>query len=336
MRAPWIKIASILAGIFAALAPALWAGQDWVALKAVRVAEAGSFQASLGVAHSVQESWALGNRFAFLRDADGIYKLQRRVDLQMDLAWQWNQAWGLKLGLPYELMEFSPYPPVGAVPNFRLDDPGLRRTDGLGDVSLDLRRAWGPEPGSEGFSSALWFNVAAPTGIGPFEASTTLAATGEGRWQLQPGLVLSFKRGAWAWLMQASAPVQLGRESTVSSRAVVGFGEDGPQFTPGGNVWLGPRYGAQGAVGLSWDWYAEEGSRHSLGIELSARHRGPLDLGGVLTPDTEQDQAGFIPQLQSHFGRFHALAAWNLPLLYGNNVAASYDGGSYLRVDYGF
>jgi hypothetical protein len=61
-----------------------------------------------------------------------------------------------------------------------------------------------------------------------------------------------------------------------------------------------------------------------------------LDQGGVLTPDTEQSQVGFIPQLQSHFGRFHALAAWSLPLLYGNNVPAAYDGGSHLRVDYEF
>src|SRR6185503_10342607 len=127
-----------------------------------------------------------------MREADGIYKLQRQVSLQLDLAWQLNQAWGLKLGLPYQLAEFSPYLPSNVVGNFSLNDPALRRTDSLGDISLDLRRAWGPEPGAQGGSGALWLTVVAPSGIGPFEAPSTMAATGEGRWQVQPGFVLSY------------------------------------------------------------------------------------------------------------------------------------------------
>jgi hypothetical protein len=305
-------------------------------LKAVRVATPGSLQASLGVVHSVHESWALGDRFAYLRDADGLYKEQRRVGLQLDLAWQWDPAWGLKLGLPYELAEFSPIAPEGFVNNFSLNEPSLRRTDSLGDLSLDLRRAWGPEADQAGLSGALWLSLVAPTGIGPYEAPSTMAATGEGRWQVQPGFVLGYKRGSLAGILQASAPLQLGREASLSSAVALGFGANGPQLAPSGNVWLGPRYGAQGGLGLAWDWYAEGRDRHSLGLEFRAWQRSPLDMGGVLTPDTEQYEAGFIPQLQSHFGRFHALAAWSLPLLLGNNVAASHDGGSYLRMDYEF
>lgn len=326
-----------IALIFGAFAPApLAAGQDWVALRSVRVAQPGQGQVSFGLAHSVQQSWALGDRFAFLRESNGDFKIQRRVDAQLDLAWQPSAAWGLKLGLPYHWVELSPYPVAGSSPSYRLDDASVRRTDSLGDLSLEARRAWGPDAGQAGASGALWLSVVAPTGIGPFEAQHPMAATGEGRWQIAPGLVVGASSGTWSVFAQAGAPVQMGRESSVSSEAVLGYGTDGPRLPAGGNVWLGPRYGVQGSLGLAWDWLSDEDMRQTLALEFQGWQRSPLDQGGVLTPDTEQSALGFVPQLHAHYGRFHAVAGWSLPYNYANNIASPDYGGSHLRVDYGF
>jgi hypothetical protein len=331
-----LKFAPLLPAFVLLFAVPLAAGTDWVALKSPRVAPPKGYQLSLGVAHSVLESWALGDHFAYLRETDGIYKQQRRVDLDLDFGWQWNQDWGLKLNLPYVLTEFSPFPPPGTIQDFQLNDPTLRRTDSVGDLSLELRRAWGPEADVAGLAAGVFLGVAAPTGIGPFEASSTMAATGQGRWGFQPGFLLSYRLSDWTFAMQGSGLLQLGRESTLSSAASLGFNDAGPLLAPGGNAWLGPRYGVQGAAGLAWEWYAGTDGRHSVALEFSASQRSPLDVGGQGIPDTEEVQGGFIPQLQSQIGRFHALAAWSLPLLIGNNVLSSFDGGSHLRVDYEF
>ncbi len=68
-------------------------------LKSGRVAVPGAFQVSLGVTQGAYETWALGQNYvSYLLDTDGIYKIQRQmVGIEMDLAWQINRAWGLKL-----------------------------------------------------------------------------------------------------------------------------------------------------------------------------------------------------------------------------------------------
>jgi hypothetical protein len=323
--------------VIAALSLPLWGGQDWVDIKATRVAEPGAFQTSLGLYYSVQDVWALGDRYVYLVEANGDYKLQRLTDLEWDLGWQLNPAWGLKLSVPYNFSEVSDYPLDGVIPYYRLNDATLRRADGLGDVSLELRRAWGPEPGHDGWARGLWLGLTAPTGLGPFEAPHTLAATGEGRWQGQGGFVVGWTRGSFNLIVQGSARAQLGRDADVSTMADLGYGANGPNVPQtGGPEWLGPRFGGDEALALGWDWYVEGDTRQTIGLELRGSQLSALDQGGALTPDTQASSLGILPQLQASFGAFHVLAAWEAPILYGNNVAASYDGGSHLRVDYGF
>lgn len=316
--------------------PVARAGQDWAYLKSARVAEPGHAQLSLGLIHSVQQTWAQGQSFSFMRDSVGSFRLQRSIKTRLDLGWQASDAWGLKLGVPYNFAEFSPFTPAGAAPSYRLNDPDVRRADSLGDLSLEWRRAWGVEESVPGSALALLFTVTGPSGLGPFESPHPMAATGEGRWQVEPGFVLSAFNGTLSLVAQVSAPIQAGRETTLSSEAALGFGPNAPLQAPGGNVWLGPRYGVNAGLGFGWQWYAAEDSRQVIAIELQGWQRSPLDLGGTLTPDTEQMGLRSIPQLQADFGRFHALASWELPFIYANNEAASDFGASHLRVDYGF
>ncbi len=335
MRTIPAQFAYILTLLFALVPSPAAAGQDWVDLRAVRVAQPGGFQASLGVSHAVEETWALGDRSVLINDIDGSTKVGRQVDLRFALAWQWDRAWGLKVELPYVLAELSPYPAEGTAPTYRLTDPLVRRTDGLGDASVEIRRAWGPEPGQAGIAGALWMGVMAPTGIGPFEAPHPLAATGEGRWQLQPGFVLGLQGRGLTVMLQSGLLLQGGREAAVSRLAPVAYGVDGPTFIPGGDTWLGPRYGVNASLGLGWDWYADDDSRQTLACEILGWQHSPLDVGGTQVPDTEQVWVGMIPELQSHFGRFHVLAGWSLGL-YANNLAFAYYGVPQIRVDYGF
>lgn len=312
----------------------LSAGQDWAHLRAIRVAESGHFQSSLSLQHSVQTSWAQGDHFAYFREANGDYRLQRVITATLDLGWQWAPDWGAKLSVPYALTEVSSYPPYSY--NYSLADSAVHRADGVGDIRLELRRAWGVEPGVSGPSAGLWLGVLGPSGLGPFEAPHPLAATGEGRWQIEPGLVIGASNGVLSVVAQVGAPVQLGREANLVSEAAIGFGPNGPQMPAPGRVYLGARTGVEGGLGAAWLWHDAEDSRQTIAVECQAWQRSALDIDGVLQRDTENVGLRFVPQLHADFGRFKAMAAWELPFLYANNEAASDFGGSHLRVDYGF
>lgn len=311
----------------------LAAGQDWAHLRAVRVAETGQVEASLGIQHSVQTSWAQGDHFAYFREVNGDYRLQSVIAAELDLGWQLSQAWALKLAVPYVLTEVSAFPPTSF--NYSLGDGSVHRADGLGDIQLELRRGWGAEPGVAGASAGLWLSLLGPSGLGPFEAPHPLAATGAGRWQVEPGLVAGASNGVLSVVAQVGVPVQLGRESQVPAEAALSYGPSGPLLPPAGAAWLGPRTGVEGGLGLAWLWHDAEDSRQTLAVEVQAWQRSPLDIGGVLQPDTENIGVRCVPQLHADFGRFKALAAWELPFLYANNEAASDFGAAHLRVDYG-
>ena len=331
-----LKIAalSLLLGLSLPLSPPLFAGQDWAHLRAVRVADSGHVEASLGVQHSVQTSWAEGDHFAYFREVNGDYRLQRVITAEVDLGWQWSPAWGAKLAVPYALTEVSSYPPYSY--NYSLADSTVHRNDGVGDIQLELRRAWGVEPGLAGASAGSWLGVVGPSGLGPFEASHPLAATGMGRWQIEPGFVVGTSNGVLSVVAQVGAPLQLGREARIANEAALGYGPNGPLLPAPGAVWLGTRTGVEGGVGLAWLWYNAEDSRQTIAVECQAWQRSALDIDGVLQPDTENVGLRFVPQLHADFGRFKAMAAWELPFLYANNEAASDFGASHLRVDYGF
>ncbi len=161
-------------------------------------------------------------------------------------------------------------------------------------------------------------------------------ATGDGRWQLQPGFDIGTALGAWNLTLQAGAPLQFGKPAVLSSQAALSFGANGANNPAGGPGWLGPRYGVQSDLALGWDWYVDTDVRQTVGLELQAWHLSPLDQDGALTPDTEESGVALVPQLHAQYGRFHVLAGWTLPYLYAYNLALSDYGASHLRVDYGF
>jgi hypothetical protein len=312
----------------AALAPALPA-QDWAGLKAPQAAEPGARALGVSVDYGSFQRWALPGGNAALLDVDGLVKQQQRIEVGLELDWQWNDRWGCRLALPYRFAEFSRLPPEGFVYNFRLDDPNLRRAENTGDLSLDLRRAWGPWLGAA-------LEITAPTGLGPFEAPHPMVATGEGRWQFEPRFIAGAETGEHQFWLQAGFPVQAGREANLSSQAPLGFEAAGPQTPSGGGAWLGPRYGAHGVAGWAWIWYRDKDSRHALALEADAWLRGAWNVGGNDLPGTQQQSLVLVPQLMSDFGRFKALAAWTSPVLASQNVPVSTYGTTHLRVLYGF
>jgi hypothetical protein len=137
MRLRTLKFAAL--SLLLGQAPPLCAGQDWAHLRAVRVAESGHFQSSLSLQHSVQTSWAQGDHFAFFREANGDYRLQRVITATLDLGWQWDGSWGSKLSVPYALTEVSSFPPYSY--NYSLADSAVHRADGVGDIQLEALSA---------------------------------------------------------------------------------------------------------------------------------------------------------------------------------------------------
>lgn len=311
--------------------PAL-ASDDWLALALPRPLAA-SFELSLGLHQAQRELWAMQDAWPQMQDQDGI-KVQRFLAGAVSLRLQCSPSLSIGGALPGSFSELAVW--TGGISYPRLDDPGVDRSQGLGDVSVYLRQDWGaPQGWALGWGLAL----TAPSGLGPYEAPQPLAATGEGRWQGSLRTVAGGSWGAWQAWADAELNYQAGKDSVLSTAAPLRYDAKGPVFAPAGlsgPVYLDPRWGARAVLGLGWDWFKDDASRHSVNVSAIARQRAPLSLNGRAIDGTEEVIVSLQPELQGRFGAFEALAGWDAPPLWAQGLSVAYWGELQFRVNYGF
>jgi hypothetical protein len=241
--------------------------------------------------------------------------------------------------VPLVLVEVSAED-VAAGTSYPPNSPDALRGGGLGDIRLGLRGPWlGRSPGLQlGWSLTL----IAPTGLGPFDSTTPLAATGDGRWQLQPGLVFGGggEGDLEAWV-QAQGRWQFGRNALVPSLAPLGYtGDitDSTYITPrtSGAVWLDPRWGGDAAVGLGWIWYRDAGQRQVLAVEGLGHWLSPWVIDGIDQGLGDECSVQVEPELQAHFGTFTVVGGWRSAVLYGLGVPDASWGQLIFNAAYAF
>lgn len=310
----------------------LAASDDWLSLAVPRPL-AVPWELSLGLDQAQRELWGQGASAPQMQDSDGI-KVQRVLAGWLDLRWQAGHSLSLGLHVPASFDELAVW--TGGIAYPRLDDPGIARVQGLGDVSVSLRQDRGAP---QGWALGWGLRLTAPTGLGPYESPQPLASTGEGRWQGRLRASAGGTWGAWQAFVDAQLSYQAGREAVLSPAAPLRYDEQGPVFAPpglSGAVYLGPRWGARAALGVGWDWYHDDNARHSVALSAVAWQRAPLSLDGQAIAGTEEVLLTLQPELQARFGAFEALVGWQASPLWAQGLSLAYWGELHFRLDYGF
>jgi hypothetical protein len=263
----------------------------------------------------------------------------KSLDMELELR---GRAWRsliVEADVPLVLVEVSA-DNVAPGTSYPPDSPYALRGGGLGDIRLGLRGPWlGTRSGPQlGWS----LSMVAPTGQGPLDSTTPLAATGEGRWQALPGLVFGGGQDGdvEAW-MQVQGRWQFGREAWVSSQAPLGYIGDKTNSTPlfprsSGAVWLNPRLGGDAAAGLGWNWYRDADQHHTLAVELLGHWLSPWVMDGVDQGLGDECSVQVEPELQAHFGAFTAVGGWRSAVLYGLGVPDASWGQLIFNASYAF
>jgi hypothetical protein len=282
----------------------------------------------LAVHQAQQETWGLGEAFAWLRDSDGIAKRRRVVESEWRIRRQMGGA-SLCLAVPVALLELEPFSVAPSYP--RLDDAWTRWGAGLGDLRLGLR--W--DAAGRAWDALLHGELSAPSGEGPFQAAQPLVATGSGRWALHAGGGAGLHAGAWQLRAAVRASLQLGRAEDVKPATPLAYDGDGPVYAPlSGPLWLNERWGADAALGLGWDWFVDADSRHSLTLSLLAVQTGPLRMEGREVAGSAAQGLALQPELHARYGDFAALGAWRSAWLWARGLPAADFGELFLRLDY--
>lgn len=307
--------------------PPLAASDDWLA-QPVPHPLARAYELGLGVQQVQRETWAHENGHVLLQESDG-QKVQRVLSGSLDLRWQAGAHDSLEASFPLVFTEMAVW--FGALTTPRLGDPSVERSQGLGDIEV----GWRHDRGSWG----LGLSLIGPSGLGPWDAPHPLAATGEGRWQGKLRVSAGLSGRSVSSFVSVTGFLQGGREAELSPVAPLLYDAGGVRFLPPaatGNVYLDPRWGAEGAWGLAWDWYRGDDSRHSLALSVAGRHLGPLGVGGRVIDDTAAARVWLQPELQARFGAFEALAAWQSPALLDDNLAVPYWGELHFKLSHAF
>lgn len=308
------------------------ASDDWLAQPWPRPL-ASKAELSLSLRQSQRETWAHQAGHPKLVEG-GWQKVQRSIIGSLGLRWQATPSGSLVLGVPGVFNEMAVWNGVEGWP--RVNDPGVQRSQGLGDLSLEWRQDRALD---QGHAWGWSFGVVAPTGLGPWEAPHPMAGTGEGRWQALLRLTAGSDGPGWSFLSSAKAVYHAGKEAELSAAAPVSYDAAGARYLPAastGAAYLDPRWGAEGAVGVGWHWYRSEDALHSLNLSLCASHLGPLSVGGRAVDETASLLVWVQPELQARFGELNALAGWQCPALLDDNLAVPFWGELILRVEHAF
>jgi hypothetical protein len=324
------------------------AQDDWLNLQVPDPMPGHRFEVAGQILSGESENWANGLNNKPADDIDlvvpnggtptvSVKSLAMEVELR-------GRVWRkliVEADVPLVLVEVSAADAVQGT-SYPPNSPQALRGGGLGDIRLGLRGPWlGSNPGLQlGWS----LGMIAPTGLGPFDSITPLAATGDGRWQVQPGLVVGGGGDgdleAWA---QLQGRWQFGREAWVSSQAPLAYQGTIQKSFPiyarsSGSVWLDPRWGADAALGLGWNWYRDADQRHTLAVELLGHWLSDWVIDGV-DQDLQKGNECSVqvqPELQAHFGTFTVVGGWRSPVAYGLGVLNTAWGQLIFNASYAF
>jgi hypothetical protein len=270
-------------------------------------------------------------------DADGGVKVQDLLAINARLDWRLEPRLVLEADVPVVFSEFAP-DTGSTVEYYNLNTPAVEESQGLGDVRLGLRGAL--KDASDGFNAGWSLALVAPTGLSPFSAPQTLAATGDGRWQALPGFVLGGLSGPWEGWFQAVGRLQFGQQVESSSQAYLdwtwGPAAGGNVSLPDGGSWLAPRYGADCVAGLAWIWYRDDTSRMGLGLEATAHWLSPFTAAGVSLGLQSEQYYVLTPELQARYGRFSAIVGWQAEYIYAVEEPFSIYGDIIFDIAYAF
>lgn len=330
---PRLKPIALLALLAALSAAQLAAAGDWFNWRAPRPLRPGQFELGLELSEVERAAWADGARAWTLPDADGLAKSQKQARLNLGLLWQASPQLSLELRAPLLFSEFSPSSSE-TVATYALDDPALRRSQGLGDLELGLRRAF--TPAGAALSAAWTLGLIAPLGLGPLESPQTLAATGEGRWQILPGLSCAYAAADWDAFVGLSGRVQIGRQASSSSQAYLAWGPQGGLSLGAGALWLAPRYGAEFSGGAAWHWFRGASSSSALACELLLHWLSPWATAAGAGPFGPEFSLVLQPELKAEYGSFGALLGWQARPLWAGQVPLALDGQFRFQLAYAF
>jgi hypothetical protein len=335
---PWIspRTSLLIMGLFLALglawpAPAS-ADNDWLGIEVPQPMNDGRFDVNVKLIQTENQTWEDGADFHDLLDSNYNIDIQDLITLDTRLDWRVEPRLALELDVPTVFSEQSQY--TGVVEYYSVDTPGVEESQGLGDVRLGLRGAL--RDAVQGFNAGWNLSLVAPTGLAPWDAPSSLAGTGDGRWQVLPGFVAGGQSENWEGWFQAVGRLQFGQQIESSSADYVSWNEFGGVSLPQGGIWLGPRYGGDSVAGLAWIWYRDADSRMGLAVEAKAHWLSPwtttagsLDLPG-------EEYFVLTPELQARYGPFSAVAGWQARYIWAVEEPAAEYGAVIFDVAFTF
>jgi hypothetical protein len=309
---------ALIIGLFLAAALA-WpsparADNDWLGIEVPQPINDGKFAVNVRVEQTENKWWQDGSYFATndtddLTDANDNQDIQDVSTIDTRLDWRVEPRLVLELDVPTVFSEFSPVAePPGTVEYYSVNTPGVEESQGVGDMRLGLRGAL--RNTVEGFNAGWNLSCVAPTGLSPWSAPESMAATGAGRWQVLPGFVLGGQSENFEAWFQALGRIQLGQQAESSSADYISYGPQGGISLPQGGIWLGPRYGGDLVAGLAWIWYRDTDTRIALAVEAQGHWLSPWNVGGQDLSLPAESSFDLMPELQAHYGRFGATAGW--------------------------
>ncbi len=273
-------------------------------------------------------AWIDSNKVPhYMLDLDGLTKSVKGFQFELMSQWRLSPALALEAALPYQYKEFS----QGL--SYRLDDPTVRRGDGVGDLRLGARHAWIQ---GRAFRLGARAGVVVPTGLSPFASQHGLMGAGGGSFQFEAGLAAEGRLSeAFELWLGASGFADLGAGADIAPGAFKGMdGAGGIATFAGGREFVRRQPGASAVAGLGYEWHRDEQAAHWIGFEAAWRMEGELEVAGQGVPDTRNWTLELLPQARFGFGRFGLSAGWVLPMRLAANQPVSFDGELLLRADF--
>jgi hypothetical protein len=310
------------------------ADNDWLGIDVPRPIDDGKFSLNVQLNQTENQTWQTGayDDYYFLTDAFGSLDVQDLITVDTRVDWRMEPRLVLELDVPVVFSEFSNYSTVTQY--YNVNTPGVEESQGVGDMRLGLRGALYDK--SEGFNAGWNLSLVAPTGLSPWAAPESLAATGAGRWQVLPGFVLGAVSESWEGWFQTLGRIQFGEQAESSSADYIAWGPQGGISLPQGGIWLGPRYGADSVAGLAWIWYRDAGTRLALAVEAKGHWLSPWTVSGQDLGVPDEDYFVLTPEMQARYGRFSAVVGWQTAYLWAMEMPASNYGEIIFDVGYTF
>lgn len=324
------------------LSSSVHADNDWLGIEVPQPMDQGFLSVNENITQTERQYWQDGNRSYYMVDTGGTVNIQDLLKLDTRLDWRVSRRLVVEANVPLVYSEFSPYFP-GFVQYYNLGTPGVDESQGMGDVRLGLRGAFWDRP--TGFNAGWSLSLIAPTGLSPFDAPQTLAATGDGRWQVLPSFVAGGRGGNWEGWLQITGRWQAGQQVQASPNSYLSWQSTTSNLVPvtvnntalpGGGAWLAPRYGADAVAGLAWLWYQDADSRMGLALEAKAHWLSPWATASGPLGLPAEEYVVLTPELQARYGRYSVVGGWQAQYLWAVEEPFALYGELIFDVAYSF